>query len=224
MTNKPGYPKKITDAEKAMTVLFDFDGTLANSIDIGLDAYNEIAAKHGALPVTRADLDILRTMTYKQGMKLKHIRVSRLPAMAIAVSKIMKSRMHDARPYDDIVPVLKNLVKTCQIGIITSNSEEVVRAFLLSNDFPEFLFVWSEKHIFGKDKTIKKAIKRYKLDTNTTIYVGDEPRDVVAARKSGIRVIGVTWGLGGEIGIVKASPDYIAKNPQELLEIAKGMI
>jgi phosphoglycolate phosphatase len=76
----------------------------------------------------------------------------------------------------------------------------------------------SEKTIFGKDKALKKIIKRFDLDREQVLYVGDEPRDVTASHKAGIQAIGVSWGLAGSEGFEVIVPDKIVHTPKELIE------
>jgi phosphoglycolate phosphatase len=82
--------------------------------------------------------------------------------------------------------------------------------------FPSFDFVVSEKTIFGKDKALKRIIKRYGLNKEHVIYVGDEPRDVKASLSAGVKVIAVTWGLGGKEGFEKVTPTALVDTPHEL--------
>ena len=204
-------------------VIFDFDGTLANSIDMVMGIYNRMAPDFGTDQVSREEFPYLRKLGYKKAMKEKGIHWSQLPRIAIAISKELKSHMKEVQPYDGIVEELTAIKKSgYDIGILTSNQEPLVRDFLNDFNFPEFTFLVSEKSIFGKDKALKKIIKKQNLDKDTVVYVGDEPRDVIACRKTGIAVIGVSWGLAGVEGFAKAEPDRLIDQPKNLLKTIKS--
>jgi phosphoglycolate phosphatase len=190
--------------------IFDFDGTLANSIALGLEVYNEYAHKYKSDPIRIEEFPELRKHTYAEAMRMNHIRLSVLPAMILQLRKVMKGRMESVQPYDGIVPALEELTRLgYKLAVVTSNAADIVEQFLERHNFPPFEFVWAEKNLFGKDKALRHIVKRKKISREQMIYVGDEPRDVVACKKVGIRVIGVSWGLGGRQGFHISEPDLL---------------
>lgn len=206
--------------EKApATVIFDFDGTLANSLDLVFKLYNEHATQFGYIPLKLEEMPRLRRLGYRKAMRAKNIKMRMLPKMVLTISREMRQRMDEVEPYLGIIDVLKSLQKEgFSIGILTSNQAGVVTEFLKVHNFPEFDFVVSEKTLFGKDKALKRILKRFGLDKNQVLYVGDEPRDVTACRKIGISVVGVSWGLAGKEGFENESPDVLVETPEQLYD------
>lgn len=203
-------------------VIFDFDGTLANSVSVAIRLYNDHAEHFGALPVSETELPELRQVVRDQGyakaLKLKRIRLSRLPAMVLTISKEMRAHMSEVKPYDGIIVALGELkAKGYRLGVLTSNQEHLVREFLETHSYPLFDFIVSEKTLFGKDKALKRIIKKFALDRRGVVYVGDETRDTVACKKAGIDVIAVAWGLAGPDGFTKAPPTLLINSPKELV-------
>lgn len=206
------------------TVIFDFDGTLANSVDLMFSLYNEHVAEFGYYPIKREEFPALRRMSYAKAMRTKNIKARRLPKIIMTLSKEMHSRMDDVYPYEGIVDVLHELQKLgFSIGVLTSNQASLVNEFFKKHGFPHFDFVVSEKTIFGKDKALKRIIRRFGLEVDQILYVGDEPRDVAASHKAGVRAIGVSWGLAGAEGLEKAKPDILVNNSHELLQSIKKL-
>ena len=70
--------------------------------------------------------------------------------------------------------------------------------------------------MFGKEKALKRIMKRHGLAKRSTVYVGDEPRDITASNKAGIKVIGVTWGVGGKEAFEATAPDIEVTTSAEL--------
>jgi phosphoglycolate phosphatase len=206
-----------------ITVIFDFDGTLANTIELVARIYNEHHEEFGSLPVDLEELPIYQKLGYKKAAKKAKIRWRKIPKLMLTIGREMKKHMGEVDPYPGVVQMLKKIrAKGISIGVLTSNNGSLVKEFFKVNDFPEFDFIVSEKTLFGKEKSLKKIIKRHNLDRNKVIYVGDEPRDVVSCRKAKIKVIGVTWGLGGVEGLAPSNPDKIVHNTSELFnEIIK---
>lgn len=206
------------------TVIFDFDGTLANSVDLMFKLYNSHVDEFGYLPIARKEFSELRRMGYPKIMRLKKIKARRLPKIMMTLSQEMHKSMDEVSPYDGIVDLLNQLRKYgYSIGVLTSNQASLVQEFFDKHSFPEFDFVVSEKTIFGKDKALKRIIKRFGLQKNRIIYVGDEPRDVTASHKVGVRVIGVSWGLAGREGFESIVPDKLVNSPIELLDEIKDI-
>lgn len=200
------------------TVIFDFDGTLANSLELIFKLYNEHAEQFGYLPLKAEEFPELRRMGYKKAMKAKRVKVRMIPKMVLTMSKEMRLRMDEVKPYSGIIEVIKSLQENgFSVGVLTSNQAPLVKEFLSSHDFPELDFVVSEKTLFGKDKALKKIIKRFGLNRDQILYVGDEPRDVTACHKIGIPVVGVAWGFAGVEGFESEPPDVLVRTPEELL-------
>jgi phosphoglycolate phosphatase-like HAD superfamily hydrolase len=118
-------------------------------------------------------------------------------------------------------PVLRSLKQQGNhLGIVTSNSRENVVAFLTAQALPDiFDFVESGLTLFGKDKVLQRVVKQQRLNPADMIYVGDETRDIEAARKMGIQIISVTWGFNSEQALAAENPDFLIHQPEELLQV-----
>ena len=204
---------------RQFTIIFDFDGTLADSLELMLKLYNDSADDFGSLPVDITEVDELRKLGYKKAMKVKKIRLTTLPKLALHVAREMKHHMHEVSPHEGIIPMLEQLQRSgISIGILTSNNAALVQDFLETNKFPEFDFVVSEKTLFSKEKALKRIMKRHHLKKEQVIYIGDEPRDVLSSQRAGVKVFGVSWGLAGRVGLSKNPPDRIADTTDELYQ------
>lgn len=108
-----------------------------------------------------------------------------------------------------------------KLGILTSNSKENVELFLESHGLSgHFDFVHGGSSIFGKGPVLKKLLRKLKLDPNTVDYVGDEARDVKAAKAARARAVAVTWGFNSPRLLSEAGPDVVLSHPSELVEHA----
>jgi len=90
---------------------------------------------------------------------------------------------------------------------------------LKKNDLEVFDFVYSGRAVFGKSRLLKKLMKDKTIPHKNPIYIGDEIRDVDAAKKAGITVIGVTWGYNTKNALSTSHPDHIVDKPEELMDI-----
>lgn len=205
------------------TVIFDFDGTLANSIAVALRVYNQLAPLYRAEPVSLEELPMLQKLGYAKAARAKHVRWRIVPRLLMHASREMKQHMGEVKPYPGVVECIKQLKNEgFVVGVLTSNQEALVRDFFAAHGFPEFDFVVSEKSLFGKDKALKKIMRRRGLSRGDVIYIGDETRDVAACRRIGVPVIGVSWGLAGAEGFAELPPDYLVHTPAELAKAIRS--
>ncbi|HHX58746.1 MAG TPA: HAD-IA family hydrolase [Candidatus Moranbacteria bacterium] len=200
------------------TVIFDFDGTLADTLENGIKIYNQLAKKKNLPLFTKKEKDLLRTQTIPQLAKTFQIPLYKVPLIVKQLRSLMLKNKIIAKPFIGIKPTLWQLKKSgFKLGIISSNTEENIDFFLEQQDLKNlFSFVSSEKNIFGKDKKIKKVIKKEKLAKKKVVYIGDEVRDIEAAHKAGISVIAVTWGFNSEKILQKYQPTKIVRDPKEI--------
>jgi len=205
-------------------VIFDFDGTLADSIALAIELYNNHQNEFGYLPMTIEELPDLRKLGYKKAMKAKKLKAINLPKIVMILKKEMRESMSGVKPYGGIVQALEDIKKQgYSLGILTSNQASSVLDFLKVHNFPDFQFVVSEKTLFGKEKALRKIMRRYDLQNENVIYVGDEPRDVSGSRKARIKSIGVSWGLAGREGFAKNIPDKLIDSPSDLLSTVEQL-
>jgi HAD superfamily hydrolase (TIGR01549 family) len=107
-----------------------------------------------------------------------------------------------------------------RLFLCTSNSAENVKVFLkIHNLEGTFETIVGTMSIFGKSHGIKKTIKKYNLRPHETIYIGDETRDIQAAKKAGIRCASVSWGFNDRSLLEQYDPDYIFDRAGQLLKL-----
>ena len=91
-------------------VIFDFDGTIANSIDLVLDIVNINATHHGYKQIHRSEFPRLRKLGYRAIMKEKGIKFRQLPGLVLQFRDDMKKRIGEIEPYDDMKAQLEMLI------------------------------------------------------------------------------------------------------------------
>ena len=201
------------------TVIFDFDGTIADTLDMVVDIYRELTGDERH--VSKAEINELRRLPLMQLVKAVDVPLIKVPALLTKGRKIMKQRVASARVFPGVPKLLKALVgKGYVLHIVSSNSQENVQAFLEKHKLTEyFVEVHGSIGLFSKAKILKSIATRSHVSTRDAWYVGDEARDIHAAKKAGIRVAAVTWGYQHVELLEKLEPTALATTPEELLEI-----
>lgn len=203
------------------TILFDFDGTLADTVAAGVMTFNELARRYGFYEITAANAEALRAQGPRGAMKTLAVPIYRVPTVLRSLRRGVRSVIPDIAFIDGMRNTVVALrAAGYRLGIVTSNSEENVRAFLANNGVAEaFDFIQAGTGIFNKASKIKKLIRREKLKKDEIVFVGDEIRDVQATRKNGLKVIAVTWGLNSRDGLETAGANVIVRTPEELQNV-----
>lgn len=199
--------------------IFDFDGTVADTMELGIKLFNEVAEKYNLPKLKNKDVKKLRGMGAGEVIKLYSLSPVKLAKLAIELQSKMKKQIANIKSVDGMLELFGKLRnKNIKIGIVTSNTAENVKLFLQQNKM-EVDFVHGEKSLFGKGKVLKKLIKRLSLLRDEVVYVGDEVRDIEAARKAGIKIIAVTWGFNSRERLERAKPDFVIDRPREIIDL-----
>jgi len=201
-------------------VVFDFDGTIANSRAVVISAYNQVAEKHRFNPMVEADIPVLSRLSIPERCRKMGVPLYKLPSVMVEVGRSYKNFVDSVVAFDGMLPVLQTLHRHgLTVGIISTNSAENIQRFLARNGMePVVQRVHCSSNMFGKDKVISRYLKTYGLTPEQVLYVGDEERDVVASRKMKLRVLSVSWGFETLDVLTKAGPDFIAHQPADILQ------
>ncbi len=202
-------------------LLFDFDGTIADSFENFLSILKTLSQKYRLPQLTSSEIEALRDEDARNILKKFKIPFYKIPFLARDMKKLQEENISKIHLFKEIPDTLKELKRRkYTIGIITSNSQKNVEMLLRKNKIADvFTYIHSDTSLFGKDKVIKKFMKMHKLFANDVLYIGDEIRDIKACRKAGVKIAAVTWGYNSKKGLFQNNPDYILKKPLDLFSI-----
>lgn len=203
----------------AKVVLFDFDGTIADTYNAIAKITNQLSSEFGYKAFNEEELLLLKKLSSREIVKFSEISIFKIPFLVRRVRSELSKEIANLSPIAGISSVLFELKsRGCTLGIVTSNNTENVDIFLRKNKLKSlFSYVYSSTSVFGKHRVINQAIRENSLNKADVIYVGDETRDVRSSRKSNIGIIAVTWGFNAVEILQEYHPDYLANTPQELL-------
>ena len=203
------------------TIIFDFDGTIADTLDSVVRIVNDHAEHFGYKKVTKEDIPYLQGKKPREILSYLGISIFKLPLWIKKIHSEINKEISNMESTVNISPLLSELNNNEYFhrGILTSNTQENVKKFLDKNGLDFFDFIRTGKSVFGKSHMINKIIKQRHVNKNDALYVCDEVRDIEAARKSGIRSIAVTWGYNTKGALMKENPDFLVDSPDELRNI-----
>ncbi len=203
-------------------VIFDFDGTIADTMDEALRIVNRLAPDYG-FPVIDEDLvKELRDLRTREVVARVGIKPRLVPKLIVELKAELRKRIHLINPVPDVPENLRILKdRGVRMGILTSNSRSNVEVFLANCGLTDyFTFLDTGSPIFGKARLLRKILERESKEGTSardhTIYVGDETRDITAARRVGIRAAAVCWGANTRRALEAMRPDFLLERPSEL--------
>ena len=202
-------------------LIFDFDGTLADTLGEGVQIYNDLALQHGYTLIAPEDVDELRHLDTKGLLRHLGIPKHKVPFHLATAMRRLRTRIGNLPLVEGIREVLPTLrQRSKHMGILSSNVSQNIESFLKAHDIRnQFTFVSSIGKLSGKAKHLLAIARTFSLRPHEILYVGDEIRDLRAARKSRVDAVAVTWGLNSRESLARENPAYLIEHPRELLEV-----
>ncbi len=204
-------------------ILFDFDGTIADSEQAALGIINQIADRHGYRHLRMDEVESLRRMPIRDRFRILGLPMRKLPGWAKEYNDLFSHAVGEVNPIAGMPELIEDLHrKGYVISILSSNAEDNIRYFLERHAIHQVREVLCSHRIFSKARMIRRHMRRNRLSADDLYYVGDEHRDVVACKKAGVPVIWVRWGFDGFEAVASAQPEFVAEKPEDILGIVGG--
>ena len=203
---------------RVKTLIFDFDGTLADSFELVMEITYELT---GVKPLSKQEEARLRKLPLLKAVREVHIPLHQVPRLLIKGRQMMLERIQEVYPFVGIPEVLQTLhERGYHMLVISSNSEKNVRAFLRAHKLESFFDgVYGSASVFNKTGSLRRVLRRNRLEPADCLYIGDEVRDVVAATRAHIEPVAVAWGYQAPEALAKYHPYALLQEPKELLKL-----
>jgi phosphoglycolate phosphatase len=203
------------------TLVFDFDGTIADTLGETRQIFNKIAPDYQIREVAQHEIEGLRHLSLKELIEHLEIPKRRVPLLIARGTGMMRANITQLRLIEGMREVIMSLRSHVgSFGILTSNATTNVDLFLKAHGLREqFDFISSTSKLTGKSKHLKAILKTFSLEAEEVLYVGDELRDVKAAQKAGIPIAAVTWGFNSRQSLAALQPDYLFDKPNDFMRL-----
>lgn len=199
-------------------VIFDFDGTIADSDPVVNKILGSLIAKYG--------LEQLSPKDFKHKSNLPLLKKLRMllfiKKVAPEFKKMYGENVGEIKAFDHMIEVLRETRKEgLRVAILSSNARNNVEKWFELSEPGLGLTVLSSGGLFGKHKAIKRFLQKNGLRPEDALYVGDEIRDVLACNRAGVDIAFVCWGLDKDEDLSAYDIKYRIKTPSELTELLK---
>lgn len=200
-------------------VIFDFDGTLSDSGDWFLSVVDELARKFRFRTVQPDEVEMLRHRSSREVINFLGISRWKMPLIARHLRKLVGRNAHQIELFPGTPDLLERLADTgVRIALVTSNSEANARKILGEQHAARIDFYACGSSLFGKAPKFRRVLKKMGISATAALAIGDETRDIDAAREVGMRAGAVLWGYASEAVLTAHAPDTLFRAPQDILD------
>lgn len=196
-------------------VLFDFDGTLADTFPLFLRLLDDVSRQFALRPLPAAELEALRGMSTSRILSEVGVSRRRLPAILRHARQRMTEERDSILLFPGVPALLESLADSgSALAVVSSNSEETARTVLGSALSARVDAFACGVGLFGKARKVRGVLRQLGVAGKQAVFVGDEERDINAARRAGVTSLAVTWGYASEAAITTA--DLVCRTLPEL--------
>lgn len=201
--------------------IFDLDGTLADSFPWFLRNVNDVADRFGFRRIEGSDVEELRHAGSREIIRRLEVPSWKLPGIARHMRK-MKAADLDGIP---LFPGASAMLHTLRDGglalaLVSSDHEGNARK-QLGESAHLFSHFDCGASLFGKAAKFRRVVRCAGAAPAQAISIGDEVRDIEAARDAGIACAAVMWGYAAPNALRARAPEMIFERMED---VAAGLL
>ncbi len=142
-------------------IIFDFDGTLADSFPFFVSTLDRLAERHGFKRVGSAELETLRGYDFRQLMKHIGLPLWKLPMVTKDFNGLMAREIARISLFEGAGDLLRALSERgITLALVSSNAYENVRRVLGDENGDMIRYYECGASIFGKPAKLKKVLRK----------------------------------------------------------------
>jgi phosphoglycolate phosphatase len=198
--------------------IFDYDGTLADSLPWFRSVFQDLIARFDLAPVSAGELDGLRGLSGREIMARLKMPMWKLPAISRDMRRRKLAAAGEISLFSGVPKLLADMQYLgIQTAIVSSDSEASVRIGLGPSAALISRFDCGAS-VFGKQHKFKRVAQRLDINPADTICIGDELRDIEAARAAGMDSGAVAWGYALPAALQAAGPTHFFNSIEEIAQ------
>lgn len=203
-------------------VIFDFDGTIVDSLNAVIKVFNDMTKhKHHFTP------EEIEELQHKDPLQIAlelNVPKWKIPYLLVKGRRMFRSHMRSVHVHAGIQEVLQELTKQkIPLYVLSSNSKSNVQKYLQLHGLDRyFKNVYGNAGILGKARKLHTLFKNEGVTPEDSWYVGDEVRDIIGAHAAKLPIVAVSWGYNSRRALSDKQPNALVDTPEELLRVLMG--
>ena len=204
---------------KYKLVIFDFDGTLADSFPWFIKMMDVVTEKFNLTKIDKDNISELRKLDSLSFLKHLKIPLYKLPKISTFIRNMMSEHIDEIKLFAGVENMFHELKeKGYKIAVVSTNSKDNIIKVLGESLYSMNDHFVGGVSVFGKDSKLRKVLRMSGIDKKDVIYIGDELRDIQASKKIGISCGSVAWGVNDADALAALSPDEMFYEVEQILE------
>jgi phosphoglycolate phosphatase len=198
-------------------VMFDFDGTLADSFPWLVSVMHKISDKYKLKALDSEQMEALRGADGRQMMAKMGVPFWKVPQMTSYARQLAGQDVDQIPLFAGVSEMLVTLARQgATLAMVSSNASENIKRVLGAENAALISFFECGASLSGKDAHIKRVLKQSGIAAQQSILIGDEVRDLEAARKAGVASGAVSWGYNRPELLAAHSPTELFTSLEDL--------
>ncbi len=204
--------------------IFDYDGVIADSLDMCIEAFNVLKGRYGFKgSLTQEAIARLPFVTAEAAFALLGVKEEDIHLYTGELRDLLKENAAKARIFDGIDDIFR-LVKDsgAYLAVNTSNGSGTVRRRLQMaglDKLPDYI-VGSDTP-GSKSEKIAYIMEKLSADQDDTYMIGDSMGDITEGAKAGVHTVAVTYGWQPRKILETVNPEFICGSMDELKELVQ---
>lgn len=211
-------------------IIFDFDGTLADSGECGLLATQK-AFEECNLPIpTKEIVDYYMGIPIEQSFQEMTNHTLNDEQFSVLLNRFRQAYKTFEEQTITAFPQIDEVLKTLNINgimtfVVSSKKTDVLYRNLQKLQLDQHLTDWigsdQVEHYKPHPDGILKIVERYSLDVKDCVMVGDAIFDIQMGKAAGCKTVAVNWGSHSKEQLIKENPSFYANEVSDLFRILK---
>ncbi len=200
-------------------IIFDWAGTLNNNIDVAFNIFNSMFIELGKEPISKDEIRRTITIPYMKFWNHHFPDLTKEKQDELFKKHIEKYQICNL--YDGVKTTLEQLYRR-QVNLFIVSSDPNVTLFKdIEESKLKYLFTEIRGSVYEKDIVLNELVKKYNLNPNNTIYIGDTSGDIEAGKEAGLYTIAFSEGIQHPEILALSNPNKTISKISELLEFYK---
>lgn len=214
-------------------IIFDFDGTVADTISAITEGVNLTMRQYGA--PEHSYNDVLRFINNGPRELIRRAMPEHMRNDTAMVDRVLEDYnqfygevyLHTREAYDGIPELISRLHKSYKIGILSNKQDFFVRKLceqvLIPDSYDETQGVYPGAPTKPNPFLSNRIAEKLGVSPAECVMIGDSDVDLETARNAGMTHIGVSWGYRDEAFLRTHGATRIAHTPQELAQLLEAL-
>jgi phosphoglycolate phosphatase len=200
-------------------IIFDFDGTIADSVQLGYEIYQRCAEKYN-LRKLKDFSEYSKLMHLSVPALIWHLRISPFKLQQIVKENmsIETEQLLQVPLFPGIQETIHELSKDFTLAVVTSNISHPVRTFLETHQLDQyFSLILGSDQVSSKSHNIRTCLNELGYTSEEGVLIGDSTRDIKDAKKNQLLSLAVCYGIHCREDLEKQQPDALVEHPSQIL-------